>query len=103
MAVNPKIEQLETPIVEAEPRVERPLRRFPREGENGLYSQTWYPICMSEELGEQQVISRDLFGGRVVVFRGENGQATVMSPYCAHLGRSRRRPSWHRTHHSHHT
>lgn len=74
------------PVVEAEPRVERPQRHFPREGDNGLYSQTWYPICLSEEVAAGQVIGRDFLGGRVVVFRGENGEAVVLSPYCAHLG-----------------
>ena len=58
MAINPKIDSVDAPIVEAEPRVERPQRRFPREGENDLYSQTWYPICMSAELGEGEVIAR---------------------------------------------
>ncbi len=86
MTVNPKINSVEVPVLEAEPRVERPQRRFPREGENDLYSQTWYPICMSGELGDGEVIGREFLNGRVVVFRGENGEATVMSPYCAHLG-----------------
>ncbi len=86
MAAIPGIPASATAVVEAEPRVERPVRRFPREGENGLYSQTWYPICMSGELGVGQVIGREFLGGRVAVFRGENGQATVMSAFCAHLG-----------------
>ena len=86
MAVNPNIDSVDAPVVEAEPRVERPYRSFPREGENDLYSQTWYPICLSDEVPAGEVIDRELFGGRVVVFRGENGEATVMSPYCAHLG-----------------
>jgi phenylpropionate dioxygenase-like ring-hydroxylating dioxygenase large terminal subunit len=86
MAVNPKIDSLDSEVVEAEPRVERPLRQFPREGENGLYSQTWYPICLADEVKPGEVIDREFLGGRVVVFRGENGEATVMSPYCAHLG-----------------
>ena len=86
MAVNPKIDPLGSEVVEAEPRVERPYRRFPKEGENGLYSQSWYPICLSDEVKPGEVIGRELFGGRVVVFRGENGEATVLSPYCAHLG-----------------
>ncbi len=86
MAAEPKTDLANAPVVEAEPRVERPYRRFPKEGENGLYSQSWYPICMSAELQPGEVIGRELFGGRVVVFRGENGEAAVLSPYCAHLG-----------------
>ncbi len=75
-----------SPVVEAEPRVERPQRQFPREGDNGLFSQTWYPICFSHEVGDGEVVDREFLNGRVVVFRGDNGEATVMSPYCAHLG-----------------
>jgi phenylpropionate dioxygenase-like ring-hydroxylating dioxygenase large terminal subunit len=86
MAANPKIDQNTDGVVEAEPRVERPYRRFPKEGDNGLYSQTWYPICMSEEVSSGEVIGREFLGGRVAVFRGENGEASVLSPYCAHLG-----------------
>ena len=37
-------------VVEAEPRVERVLRPVPKEGQDGLYTQTWYPICLSSEL-----------------------------------------------------
>jgi phenylpropionate dioxygenase-like ring-hydroxylating dioxygenase large terminal subunit len=86
MAAYPKIDKTETTVTEAEPRIERPYRRFPKEGENGLYSQSWYPVCMSDEVRPGEVIGRELFAGRVVVFRGENGEATVLSPYCAHLG-----------------
>ena len=86
MAAIPKINKTDTPVEEAEPRVERPYRRFPKEGENDLYSQSWYPVCMSDEVKPGEVIGCDLFGGRIVVFRGENGEATVLSPYCAHLG-----------------
>ena len=28
----------------------RTARTLPAEGENGLYSQSWFPICLSEEL-----------------------------------------------------
>ncbi len=72
--------------VAAEPAVPRAVRRIPREGDGGLYSQSWYPICLSQELGVGQVLGREFLGGRVVVFRGESGAATVMSAYCAHLG-----------------
>ena len=73
-------------VVEAEPRVERVLRPVPKEGQDGLYTQTWYPICLSSELGVGQVIDREFLGGRVIAFRGENGIASVLSPYCAHMG-----------------
>jgi phenylpropionate dioxygenase-like ring-hydroxylating dioxygenase large terminal subunit len=59
---------------------------MPREGDDGLYTQSWYPICLACEVLPGQVIAREFLGGRVVVFRGEHGRVSVLSPYCAHLG-----------------
>jgi nitrite reductase/ring-hydroxylating ferredoxin subunit len=64
----------------------RPARALPAEGENGLYSQTWYPICLAEELGETDIVGREFLGGRVIAFRDANGAANVTSAFCAHLG-----------------
>lgn len=70
------------------PRSERKrfTRPVPMEGEDGLFSQSWFPICLSSEVEKGQVIGRDFLDGRVVVFRGESGEARVMSAYCPHLG-----------------
>lgn len=57
-----------------------------RQGEDGLFQQTWYPICLSSEVERGQVIGRDFLDGRVVVFRGEDGIVSVTSAYCPHLG-----------------
>lgn len=65
---------------------DRAARSLPAEGDNHLYSQTWYPICLSEELGDGAVLGREFLGGRVIAVRGENGEASVMSAFCAHLG-----------------
>jgi len=73
-------------IEAAEPAVERLLRPLPKEGDHGLYTQSWYPICLSSEVETGQVISREFLGGRVIVFRGENGVVAVLSPYCTHMG-----------------
>ena len=59
---------------------------LPNEGDNGLFTQTWYPICLSEELSAGQARSYPFLGGRVVAYRGEDGVARVMSGYCPHLG-----------------
>lgn len=64
----------------------RPARRLPAEGADGMYSQTWYPVCLSVELGETDILGRDFLGGRVIAFRDENGEASVTSAFCAHLG-----------------
>lgn len=57
-----------------------------KEGEDGLFTQSWFPVCMSSEVKEGEAIGRGFLDGRVVVFRGENGVAKVMSAYCPHLG-----------------
>ncbi|HXN86960.1 MAG TPA: Rieske 2Fe-2S domain-containing protein [Candidatus Binataceae bacterium] len=59
---------------------------LPAEGDNGLFSESWFPICLSRELPAGKVIGADFLDGRVVAFRGESGTAQVMSAYCAHLG-----------------
>lgn len=65
----------------------RPLAvRPPAEGEDGLFSLTWHPICLSRDVGRGQVKGFDFLDGRVVVMRGEDGAAQVLSAYCPHLG-----------------
>lgn len=64
----------------------RPGKLMPREGENGLYSQSWFPICLSEEVEIGTLRGEKFLDGKVVVWRGEDGIARVMSAYCPHLG-----------------
>jgi nitrite reductase/ring-hydroxylating ferredoxin subunit len=59
---------------------------IPAEGEGGLFRQAWYPIALSTEVRRGQVIGRDFLDGKVVVFRGDDGIARVMSAYCPHVG-----------------
>lgn len=59
---------------------------MPYEGENGLFTQSWFPICLSSEVSVGKVIGRDFLDGRVVVFRGSDGIAQVLSAYCVHVG-----------------
>jgi nitrite reductase/ring-hydroxylating ferredoxin subunit len=68
-----------------------PRKRFlaksvPYEGENGLFSQSWFPICLSTDVPKGQVVGRPFLDGKVIIFRGEDGVARVMSAYCPHLG-----------------
>lgn len=68
-----------------------PRRRFlgrpiPAEGANGLFTQSWFPLCLSSQVAKGQVRGVDFLDGRVVVFRGENGRAQVLSAYCPHVG-----------------
>ena len=66
-----------------------PLTRSPvppKEGEDGTFSQTWFPVCLSSDVGPNEVKGFDFLGGRVIVMRDESGKASVLSAYCPHLG-----------------
>src|SRR5262245_41163179 len=64
----------------------RNASHIPAEGENGLFSQSWFPLCKSQDVQPGQVIGRNFLDGRVVVLRGADGRARVLSAYCPHLG-----------------
>ena len=58
----------------------------PREGDDGLFSQSWFPIALSEEVPVGGIIGRDFLDGRVVIYRGADGVARIQSAYCPHIG-----------------
>ena len=64
----------------------RTARALPAEGDDGIYSQTWYPVCLSDEIDNGQIFGRAFLGGRIIAFRDEKGDASVTSAFCAHLG-----------------
>lgn len=69
------------------PRVRRRLvNPVPQEGENGVFSQSWFPVALSSDVPKGQVTGQDFLGGRIVIYRGEDSVARVMSAYCPHLG-----------------
>lgn len=74
---------MSTTETEIRTRVRNPV---PREGEGGLYSQSWFPVCRSDEVPAGSVIGRPFLGGRVAIFRGTDGVARVTSAYCLHVG-----------------
>lgn len=59
---------------------------LPHEGDDGLFSQSWFPIALSEEVPVGAILGRDFLDGRVVVYRGSDGVARVQSAYCPHIG-----------------
>jgi phenylpropionate dioxygenase-like ring-hydroxylating dioxygenase large terminal subunit len=59
---------------------------IPAEGEDGLFRQSWYPLCLSTEVGTGQVLGVPFLDGKVVAFRGGDGVVHVTSAYCPHLG-----------------
>lgn len=58
----------------------------PFDGDNGLFAQSWYPICLSSEVTPGKILGQDFLDGRVVVYRTSDGTARVMSAYCPHVG-----------------
>jgi phenylpropionate dioxygenase-like ring-hydroxylating dioxygenase large terminal subunit len=50
------------------------------------YDRSWYALGLASEFELGKVIGKPFLGGRVIIFRGEDGKAAVMSAYCAHLG-----------------
>ncbi len=59
---------------------------LPTEGEGGLFSQSWFPICLSGDVPRASVRSFSFLDGRVAVFRDPQGAAQVLSAFCPHLG-----------------
>jgi nitrite reductase/ring-hydroxylating ferredoxin subunit len=58
---------------------------FARQGAGG-YDQCWYPVAIADDLKPGKIVGMPFLSGRVIVYRGQNGKAQVMSAYCAHLG-----------------
>lgn len=86
MSSTSNVLEKETAQSAQEPRRARHRNPVPREGEHGLYSQSWFAICTTAELTPGTVLGREFLGGKVVVYRGEDGVARVKSAYCMHLG-----------------
>lgn len=67
-----------------------PARRLrnpvPFEGQDGFFSESWFPICLSSELAVGELRGEKFLDGKVVAYRGDDGVARVMSAFCPHLG-----------------
>lgn len=50
------------------------------------YPSGWFVIGWSDELAVGQVLPLHYFGQELALFRGEDGRASVLDAYCAHLG-----------------
>ncbi len=58
----------------------------PAEGADGLFSESWFPVCMSSEVPMGKIVGRPFLDGRIVVFRADDGDVRVFSAYCPHVG-----------------
>src|SRR5688572_14597916 len=65
---------------------QRPHNPVPAEGDGGVFSQSWFPICLAEQLAPGQVRGERFLDGKVVVYRTSDGIAHVVSAYCPHVG-----------------
>jgi nitrite reductase/ring-hydroxylating ferredoxin subunit len=68
------------------PSPRRGARHIPAEGEDGLFTQSWFPICQSGDVPAGSLRGFDFLDGRVIVVRSPEGQARVHSAFCPHLG-----------------
>jgi nitrite reductase/ring-hydroxylating ferredoxin subunit len=60
--------------------------RIPAEGDNGVFTESWYALCPSWEVTSGTIVGKDFLDGRVVVFRDTDGVAHVLSAWCCHVG-----------------
>jgi phenylpropionate dioxygenase-like ring-hydroxylating dioxygenase large terminal subunit len=56
------------------------------EGSDGLFTQSWFPICSSEEVIAGTAKSFSFLDGRVIVFRNSMNTVRVLSAFCPHMG-----------------
>lgn len=54
--------------------------------QDGAYFQSWYALCLAEEVQEGQIVGRDFLGTRVIAYRDKTGAPVVQTAYCPHLG-----------------
>ena len=72
--------------VKARKRVRPRSKPVPGEGQDGLFSESWFPVCMSSEVPAGRVIGRPFLDGRVVIYRGDEEEIQVFSAFCPHMG-----------------
>jgi phenylpropionate dioxygenase-like ring-hydroxylating dioxygenase large terminal subunit len=59
---------------------------LPREGENGVFSQSWFPVMLAAELPPGSLRGCDFLDGRIILLRRGDGTVAAMSAYCPHAG-----------------
>ena len=59
---------------------------IPAEGENGVFTESWFALCPSHEVPVGALVGKAFLDGRVVVYRDTDGIAHTLSAYCCHLG-----------------
>jgi phenylpropionate dioxygenase-like ring-hydroxylating dioxygenase large terminal subunit len=47
---------------------------------------SWFHVCYSDELARGEVKTVHFLGRDIVLFRGEDGNAAALEPFCPHIG-----------------
>lgn len=70
------------------PTRQRPLRTpsIAAEGQDGLFTQSWFAVCLSSQARPGAIHSTEFLSGKVIVIRRGDGKPQVLSAYCLHMG-----------------
>lgn len=66
----------------------RRWNEVPAEGADGLFTQSWFPICLARDVAPGTLKGFEFLDGRVIVWREANSTAHVTSAFCPHMGAS---------------
>lgn len=50
------------------------------------YPESWYPVCLSQELKRGEVREIPIFNTKLTLFRTQKGQAGLIKTHCSHMG-----------------
>jgi len=64
----------------------QPLRKTQTFNNPEVITESWYPLCSSKKIRKNQCQSFSILRQRIVIFRGESGQAYALDAYCPHMG-----------------
>lgn len=75
-----------SPNAERAPRPRPHSIPMPAEGDGGVFTQSWFPVALSQDLVPDQVLGCEFLDGKIVLFRAPDHTVRAMSAYCPHLG-----------------
>ncbi len=64
----------------------QPLRPFRVFNNPDVVTESWFPVCPSDELAVGQARSFKITFQRIVLFRGQDGKARALDAFCPHMG-----------------
>jgi nitrite reductase/ring-hydroxylating ferredoxin subunit len=64
----------------------QPHRTLPVFNNWDVVAKGWYFACRSDELAPEKALPFELYGQRLVLFRGADGQVRALDAFCPHMG-----------------